>query len=339
MVTPTGPDRPRVGLVLGAGGIVGQAYHAGVLSALEQHFGWDARDAEVIVGTSAGSIVATLLRVGIGPTDLAAWTTNAPLDIDDEALRDLLPDELPDLHRFQPSRLVRRPLRVPRRAMVRRALRRPWQFRPAAALMSLATPGPFDITEHLRSMRSFEHGQWPDKLWICAVRRRDGRLVVFGRGDRQEVPLHLAVAASCAIPGYFAPVQIGARAYVDGGIHSPTNADLLRTETDLDLVIVVSPMSHTGGRPAGLNGLLRGHSRRHLRRELRALRAAGLRAVVFEPGPAEQAAMGDELLSRDHVDRVVHTAFLAVAARIDEPDLQLLLAPRAGVPAAPGWAT
>jgi NTE family protein len=87
-------------------------------------------------------------------------------------------------------------------------------------------------------------------------------------------------------------------------------------------------MSHRGARPAGLNGLLRQHSRRHLRRELAALRAVGLPTVVFEPGPAEQAAMGDELLCRDHVDEVVQAAFLAAAAHAAEPAVQLLLAPR-----------
>ena len=68
---------PRVGLVLGAGGIVGQAYHAGVLAALEVDLGWDARSADVIVGTSAGSVMGTALRMGLAATDLAAWAVGA----------------------------------------------------------------------------------------------------------------------------------------------------------------------------------------------------------------------------------------------------------------------
>ena len=52
----------RVGLVLGGGGVVGQAYHAGVLAVLEHDFGFDARTADMIVGTSAGSITGTPLR-------------------------------------------------------------------------------------------------------------------------------------------------------------------------------------------------------------------------------------------------------------------------------------
>ena len=89
---------------------------------------------------------------------------------------------------------------------------------------------------------------WPaDPLWICAVRQSDGRRVVFGRGDRRPRVAD-AVAASCAIPGFFAPVVIDGEAHLDGGVHSPTNADVLRGE-DLDLVIVSSPMSRRGRRP------------------------------------------------------------------------------------------
>ena len=63
---------PGIGLVLGAGGEVGYAFHAGVLTALAEVTGWDAGSAEVIVGTSAGSIAGAVLRAGCSPIDLAA---------------------------------------------------------------------------------------------------------------------------------------------------------------------------------------------------------------------------------------------------------------------------
>src|SRR3954471_4040262 len=69
----------RVGLVLGAGGIVGQAFHAGVLAALEHDLGWDARTADVIVGSSAGSVTGSLLRIGVGASDLASAAVQSPL--------------------------------------------------------------------------------------------------------------------------------------------------------------------------------------------------------------------------------------------------------------------
>src|SRR5450755_4572197 len=71
--------RPTVGLVLGAGGVVGQAYQAGVLAGLERQAGWDPRDAELIVGTSAGSVTGAALRVGVPATDLAAMAVGRPL--------------------------------------------------------------------------------------------------------------------------------------------------------------------------------------------------------------------------------------------------------------------
>ena len=84
---------PRVGLVLGAGGVVGQAYQAGVLVALAHDLGWDPRDAAVIVGTSAGSVTGTLLRLGVPADDLAAWAVEAPLSAETHRLHEALEDE------------------------------------------------------------------------------------------------------------------------------------------------------------------------------------------------------------------------------------------------------
>src|SRR4051794_24014559 len=69
----------RIGLVLGAGGATGHAFHAGVLSALAERTGWDPRTADVIVGTSAGSGVAAMLRVGLPASDMAARASGQPV--------------------------------------------------------------------------------------------------------------------------------------------------------------------------------------------------------------------------------------------------------------------
>src|SRR6202034_136328 len=88
--------RPTVGLVLGAGGVVGQAYQAGVLAALEREAGWDARDADIIVGTSAGSVTGAALRVGVPATDLAAAMFGVPTSRKGGALlKQILPDDSP----------------------------------------------------------------------------------------------------------------------------------------------------------------------------------------------------------------------------------------------------
>jgi NTE family protein len=294
----------RVGLVLGAGGVLGQAYHAGVLTALEQELGWDARSADVVVGTSAGAITGALVRCGIPASDLAAWAQRAPLSVEGQMLVELFGEEFPELEPIRPGDLLRRP-RIPTRELLTRALLRPWQFRPVAAGTALVAPGRLDIVAHLAPLERVEGSAWPDRdLWICTVRRRDGRRVVFGRPGAPDAPLHLAVAASCAIPGYFAPVRIGERAYVDGGAHSPTNAAVLR-ERSVDLAVVVSPMSGSGSLPAGIGGLLRRHAKHRLARELGALERAGVPSLVFEPTPASQRAMGDDLLSRTRAEDVI----------------------------------
>ena len=92
-------------------------------------------------------------------------------------------------------------------------------------------------------MRRLHKERWPaEPLWICALRLSDGARVVFGRDAAPEPDVGTAVEASSAIPGFFAPVVIDGERYVDGGAHSPTNADLV-ARIGLDLVIVVSPMS------------------------------------------------------------------------------------------------
>ena len=320
----------RVGLVLGGGGVVGQAYHSGVLAVLQHDFGFDARAADVIVGTSAGSITGTLLRLGVSAEDLAAWTVKAPLSGDDDVLRQMAATTVPELAPFRPWHLVRRPLRLPGRHMVARALTRPLQFRPLAAGMALMAPGRHDILEQLAALRELERPEWPQPdLWICAVRRRDGGRVVFGRPGTPPVPIHLAVGASCAVPGYFAPVHIDGHSYVDGGVHSPTNAAVLRGQ-HLDVAIVVAPMSGSAGWRPGVFESVRRYSDRLLRREVRALEAEGVRTVVFTPGEDEQQAMGNDMMSRVGLDGVIQQSFLAAGAYAATEEVAALLRAAAG---------
>lgn len=303
----------RVGLVLGAGGIVGQAYHAGVLAALENDLGWDPRSADVIVGSSAGSVTGAALRLGAPALDLAAYTVNAPLSDDAAALFETLgaPPELPPFE----ARSLLRPWRMPSRALLTRAARRPWAVRGAAAAATLLPAGAVDLLDHAAVLDGLCGGELPDGLWICAARRDHGGRVVFGRPGAPRPRLSEAVAASCAIPGYFRPVRVEGTEYVDGGVHSPTNADVLRHE-GLDLVIVVSPMSAARGLARTPDALARRTAHRRLELEARRLRAAGTEVVRIEPGPRVLAAMGINAMADDRADRVVRAAFLDAGAHL-----------------------
>ena len=142
---------------------MGQAYHAGVLAALENDLRWDPRDSEVIVGTSSGSITASLLRSGVPAAELAAWTVRAPLSTEGQMLEDLFGTETPRFEPFRPRDLIRRPPSLPGRHMVQHALMRPWSFRPMTAALALLAPGRADVTEHLRPLRQVEGEGWPDQ--------------------------------------------------------------------------------------------------------------------------------------------------------------------------------
>ena len=217
-----------VGLVLGAGGVVGQAYHAGALAALEREHGWDPRSATVIVGSSAGSVTATLLRLDVPASDLAAPAFGWPMSTEgDRVMRTIMPDSGDPLP--QPTtRDLFRPWRAPSAALIARTVRRPWAFRPEVAAMTLLPRGSVEITDRAARLDAYMGSRWPEGLWICVARRNDGARVVLGRTGSPEATLASAVLASCAIPAYFAPVSIGGVEYFDGGVHSPTNADVLR---------------------------------------------------------------------------------------------------------------
>jgi NTE family protein len=298
----------RVGLVLGAGGIVGQAYHAGVLAALEHDLGWDPRTADIIVGSSAGSVTGTLLRLGVPAHDLAAFAVEAPLSVEGAPLLDALGGDPPDFPPFGPSDMLR-PWRMPSPSLLLRTARRPWAFRPSVAAMTLLPAGRIDITQQADALDDLAGDRWPDGLWICTVRRSDGGRVVFGRPGSPPAALPRAVAASCAIPGYFAPVRINGRQYLDGGVHSPTNTDVLRDE-GLDLVVVVSPMSAAHGRANTPDGPMRWSWHRRLEREIRRLRASGTEVARFEPSRRVLSAMGFNAMADDRTDQVVQAAFL-----------------------------
>jgi NTE family protein len=107
-------------------------------------------------------------------------------------------------------------------------------------------------------------------------------------------------------------------------VHSPTNAALLRG-CGLDLAVIVSPMSGPAGAQLNIYAASRRHSATLLRREGRALEAAGVRTVVFAPGPAEQEVMGDDMMSQHRLDEVIQQSFLAAGAYAARPEVTELI--------------
>jgi NTE family protein len=281
----------RVGLVLGAGGVVGQAYHSGVLAALHAEIGWDAREAHLIVGTSAGSVTGAFLRGGVSPADLVAYSTRTPLT--SEALRRAAATARQATTSPPPARRL---VAAPR--LLARAATRPWELvRPGVVIAAALPDGTRSLRHRTAVLTQLVGGKWPDGLWLCAVRLSDGRRVVFGREGAPATDVGTAVAASCAIPAYFEPVEIDGVRHVDGGVYSPTNAELC-AGLELDLVIVCSPLSTRHLQPV-LDWGVRAASGLRLRLEVEAVRRRGTPVVVFQPQAEDLSVMGPTLFAMD----------------------------------------
>jgi len=321
---PEPGTRRRIGVVLGAGGHAGIAFHSGVLLSLEHHIGFSANDADVLVGTSAGSVIAGLLAHGFTPEDLAAFTAEVPLSAGRIHLE-------PSLRESAAARAVHRWLNLitPVSPLVAlRLLRNLPRVRPAAAVAALLN-GPIDPG---RSMAAFDELgiTWPERDTFIVAVRRDGRRAVFGRPDSPTATLSQAIAASCAIPGFYAPVRIGRHSYIDGGAHSTTNADLL-ADRELDTVLVIAPMgaASNGASMRRADGVMRRAVNRRLAGELARIRRAGTDVVVISPTEAELRAMGLNAMNRARAKPVLREAFLTTGERIARGEIDLrALSPR-----------
>lgn len=336
----------RVGLVLGAGGIAGHAYHVGVLSALAEETGWDPGRSDVVVGTSAGSVVGALLRAGFAPSDLAARALGRPVSDRGAALLERM-GRVGGGDEWGPERPIAgshpagshpagshpagaslRPASI--RGAVRSAFRA-WELRPMVTVAGLLPEGRTSTERVVTGIRRLFGTARPHRaLWLCALDLDRGRRVVFGREGSPPADVATAVAASCAIPGYFAPVEVGGARYVDGGVHSVTNVDTLAGE-GLDLIVVSAPMSVAADavRPS-LDVAARLAAAGRLRWELGRVRRGGTPVVAFEPGPADLAAMGPNPMDPARREAVLRQARASALRRLRQAPLQERLAALAG---------
>jgi NTE family protein len=312
----------KIGLVLGAGGAVGHAYHAGTLAALVEGTGWDPRAADVIVGTSAGSGVGATLRGGVGGADLFARLVGGQLS--DEGRRLYARVGAPVEVALRPPIGGGIPSPSAPGYLLRAALQ-PWRTRPGLLLAAMLPEGR-TATEVVGSrVRGLHEMPWPDRdLWICAVRLDTGERVVFGRDPSPRPDVGTAVEASSAIPGFFQPVVIDGVRYVDGGAHSPTNADLL-VGRGFDLAIVISSMSAArqavrGGPLPALMG--RAMHSRNLALEVQRLRRRGTKVVVFQPHSDDLAVMGPNAMDFRRREPVARMARESALRRLERPEIR-----------------
>jgi NTE family protein len=334
----------KVGLVLGAGGVLGGAWLVGGLSALARETGWDPGSADYIVGTSAGSMIGALVAGGIPPWFMVAHSRGEVFD-------GLMgPDGRPAaeadrsagasfrLHRGLPA-VGPGSLR-----MAFTALSNPLRHTPLQIVAGWVPSG-FVATDSLKEVVTRAvPGDWVEhpNYWAVACDYETGRRIPFGRLGSPRAPIGDAVAASCAIPGFYRPVKMGRRRYVDGGVCSVSNLDLVAGR-GLDLVICLNPLtSSSEGRrsSSGLSGaaagavhgaldlipsLTRRASRGRLEREERKVCRFGAEVVIIEPTPEDHAAMGRNWMNGERRQQVIETAEETVARQLSSPAVRALL--------------
>ncbi|MGH2782010.1 MAG: patatin-like phospholipase family protein [Thermoleophilaceae bacterium] len=337
----------KVGLVLGGGGVLGGAWLTGGLHALTRETEWDPARAEYIVGTSAGSMIGALVAAGVPPWFMVAHSRG-------ESFEGLTgPDGRPAkdadraagavfrFHRGLPG-LGPGSLR-----MACTALANPLRHTPLQLLAGWLPNGLISTDSLKEIVGRAVPGRWVEhpNFWAVACDYGTGRRIAFGRLDAPRAEIGDAVAASCAIPGFYRPVKIGRRRYVDGGVCSPSNLDLVAGR-GLDLVICLNPLSSgtaerdtpeaEPGRPPldprdWLGAISRRANAQRVAHEARKVRRFGTEVVLVEPTPADHEAMGRNLMSAGRRQQVIETAERTVLEQLRRPEARALLAdlPRA----------
>ncbi|MBV8944896.1 MAG: patatin-like phospholipase family protein [Solirubrobacterales bacterium] len=294
-------SRPDV-LVLGGGGVLGEAWMMGVLAGIEDATGFDLRDCDYYVGTSAGAIVAAHLAAGQSPrrpssmgSDVEAPATPRPAEglaaAGLAAARRAGAFALAAAATFAPLALgLAAPGGAVARTLLLRRLPRPKQR----------------LTDLRRNIERLEP-RFDGRLRVTAVDRGNGRRVVFGSPGAPRAGVAEAVEASCTVPWLFAPVVIGGREYVDGGVWSPTNLDAAPAGRDTH-VLCLNP---TASIPAssGVLGVIRSVSRTAVSVEALALRRRGAAVRTLAPNAECAEMMGINFMDREPRGRVLAAGY------------------------------
>jgi NTE family protein len=324
-------SRPRTGLVLGAGGVLGAAWMTGALACLQDRLADPLGDADVIVGTSAGSVLAAALRCRATVPEMVAWQRGEATGVLREsvvlAARDGPFPPLPHLRLGSPPlawAALLQPHRVP--PLVAASAWLPHGRGQHVALRALVdtlyrSPGRTGGTGGTRGTDPGDAPTWVrDHTWIAAVDYDTGQHVLFGQPGAPRASLPDAVVASCSIPGWYEPAVIGGRRYVDGGVRSATSLGVL-AGTDVQEVYVLAPLASTQAdhpfQPhLRIERQIRQLITRAILRQARVLAAQGKRVTVLTPGPEDLAAMGINLMDPRRRQAVLETSFRTSAGAL-----------------------
>ncbi len=317
----------KVALVLGAGGIQGGAWLTGALEAIAAETGWDPMDADRIVGTSAGSMIGAIVSAGVPLWWMVAHSAGESIPgVTDASGRPADDADRSAGARFHPD-LWPPPVWPGSWKLALTTLRNPLSYPPATVSAGWLPRG-FISNEPLKETvrRVVPSGWGPHPgLRVVASDYETGKRVVFGREGAPAAELADAVAASCAIPGFYRPVEIAGRRYVDGGMWSTSNLDVM-SDRALDLVICLNPTSSLHPTRAwnpleAIPRAIRLGAGRRLGSEAKKLRADGARVVLIQPTAEDLQSMGSNLMSSRRRHATLEMARSTTRKQIAKPEI------------------
>ncbi len=313
----------RRGLVLGGGGVLGAAWMLGALAALREVHGFNPSDCDVIVGTSAGSVMGSLVGAGLTVDQMIDHAKGVP--IKEGPLAGFSFDYENATGGSRPKRpKLLGPGSV---KMIGSSLRRIGKIPPTAALSGFLPTGTGSLNRvgHLvEAITPMDEWSPHANLWIVAMDYETGERVPFGKPGEPSVPLSDAVMASCAIPSWFAPVKINGREYIDGGTWSATNVDLV-AEQGLDEVYVLAPMGsvhldHPNGLLSRLERKWRLQVTKRCLREMDKVRESGASVTMIGPGPEDLEKMGGNIMDLPRRMEVMNTSIRTSVQALRDPE-------------------
>jgi NTE family protein len=294
--------RPDV-LVLGSGGVLGEAWMTGVLAGIEDSSGFELQDCEHFLGTSAGAVVAARLAAARPLRRPPAARDRSDRHEDRKSGTTGATAAL-----LEATRLARAWVAAAGTVFASPALE---LVAPAGSLARAAAlqavPRPHQTLWRVRDEIDKLALGFDGRLRVVAVQRRTGRRVVFGRPGSPPAAVADAVAASCAVPWLFAPVRIGDREYVDGGVWSATNLDAAPAGQGTHLLCLNPTAGLTGAH--SLVGLARSFARSAVSIEALALRRRGAVVRTVQPSREVAAAMGADFMNHEPGEQVLAAGY------------------------------
>ncbi len=311
----------RRGLVLGGGGVLGAAWTIGALSALEERLGIDARSFDELIGTSAGSVLCTLLAAGVSISDLRRHQLEGHVDTGPLSGFTWDYDEATGGDRpMTPRAGFGSPL------LLRKGIRELRQLPPTAVLAALMPEGRGRLDSVGAMIRHVIPSGWAERrgLTVVAFDYDAGTRVPFGRATAPKADVADAVMASCAIPGWYSPVRIGRTRYIDGGTWSSTNLDLV-LGLGLDEVHVLAPQvsfdtDHPGQLASRIERQWRARVTARVLREMATVHADGAEVTIIGPGREDLEAIGANLMDVSRRPLVMQTSLRTSLVALADPE-------------------